>query len=62
MKIIYHISRQVLEEMEMLSTFTAVLHVPNISTCEQLVAVLEETDSFSKMQISTIARRVGNRR
>nr|CAH0108085.1 unnamed protein product [Daphnia galeata] len=54
--------RQVLEEMEMLSTFTAVLRVPNISTCEQLIAVLEETDAFSKSQIAAIARKVANRR
>lgn len=54
--------RQVLEEMEMLSTFTAVLRVPNISTCEQLVAVLEETDVFSKNEIAAIARKVANRR
>lgn len=54
--------RQVLEEMEMLSTFTAVLRVPNISTCEQLVAVLEETDVFSKNEITAIARKVANRR
>lgn len=54
--------RQVLEEMEMLSTFTAVLRVPNISQCEQLVAVLEETDAFSKSQIAAIARKVANRR
>ncbi|XP_057377840.1 vesicle-fusing ATPase 1-like [Daphnia carinata] len=54
--------RQVLEEMEMLSTFTAVLRVPNISTCEQLVAVLEETDVFPKNEIAAIARKVANRR
>jgi vesicle-fusing ATPase len=54
--------RQVLEEMEMLSTFTAFLHVPNISTCEQLIAVLEETDAFSKSQIAAIAQKVANRR
>lgn len=54
--------RQVLEEMEMLSTFTAVLRVPNISTCEQLVAVLEETDVFSENEIAAIARKVANRR
>lgn len=54
--------RQVLEEMEMLSTFTAVLRIPNLSTCEHLIAVLEETDAFSKSQIATIARKIGNRK
>lgn len=54
--------RQVLEEMEMLSTFTAILHVSNLSTVEHLVAVLEETDAFSKSQIQTLARKIGSRR
>nr|SVE74412.1 EOG090X0CAY [Daphnia barbata] len=53
--------RQVLEEMEMLSTFTAVLRVPNISTCEQLIAVLEETGVFTKPEVAAIIRKVGNR-
>ena len=48
--------------MEMLSTFTAVLHVANLSTVEHLVAVLEETDAFSKSQIQTVARKIGSRR
>ena len=54
--------RQVLEEMEMLSAFTAVLHVPNISTSKELIAVLEETDAFSSKQIEEISRKTGNRR
>jgi vesicle-fusing ATPase len=52
--------RQVLEELEMISTFTAILRVPNISKCEQLIAVLEETDTFSKIQIAAIAQKVEN--
>ncbi|XP_046439746.1 vesicle-fusing ATPase 1-like isoform X2 [Daphnia pulex] len=54
--------RQVLEEMEMLSTFTEILRVPNISTVEQLIVVLEKTDVFSKNQIATLARKVADRR
>jgi len=54
--------RQVLEDLEMLSAFTAVLHVPNISTSQELVAVLEETDAFNKSEIDTIARRTEKRR
>lgn len=54
--------RQVLEEMEMLSTFTTVLHVPNLSTVEHLVAVLEETNVFNKAQIETVKRKIGSRR
>ena len=48
--------------MEMLSAFTAVLHVPYLSTSEQLVAVLEEQDAFSKSEILTIRKRTENRR
>jgi vesicle-fusing ATPase len=51
-----------LEELEMLSTFTAVIRVPNISKCEQLIAVLEGTDTFSKSQIATLAQKVADRR
>lgn len=54
--------RQVLEEMEMLSTFTSVLHVPNLSSVEHLVAVLNETDAFSQQQVATLARKIGTRR
>ncbi|XP_046638787.1 vesicle-fusing ATPase 1-like [Daphnia pulicaria] len=54
--------RHVLEELEMLSTFTKILRVPNISTSEQLIAVLEETDVFSKSQIAAIAQKVANKR
>ncbi|EFX63976.1 hypothetical protein DAPPUDRAFT_118650 [Daphnia pulex] len=54
--------RQVLEELEMISIFTKIIHVPYISTVEQLIAVLEETDSFSKSQIAAIARKVANGR
>ncbi len=54
--------RIVLEEMKMISTFTAVIRVPNISKCEELIAVLEGTDTFSKSQIATIAQKVADRR
>jgi vesicle-fusing ATPase len=54
--------RQVLEELEMLSTFTAFLRVPHISKCEELIAVLEETDVFSQSQIAAIGAEVANRR
>jgi vesicle-fusing ATPase len=54
--------RQLLEEMKMISTFNKVLSLPYISTVEQLIAVLEETDTFSKSQIANIERIVANRR
>ncbi|KAL1379892.1 hypothetical protein pipiens_014586 [Culex pipiens pipiens] len=50
---------QVLEDMEMLSAFTAVLHVPNLSQPEHILSVLEqESDVFSKSDLSTIYKRM----
>jgi len=54
--------KQVLEEMEMISAFTAVLHVPNLSKPEHLLAVLEESDVFNKQEIASIARNIEGRR
>lgn len=46
--------RQVLEDMEVLSAFTGVLHVPNLSQPEHVLAVLEESDAFSKRDLNKI--------
>ncbi|XP_075970812.1 vesicle-fusing ATPase 1-like [Anticarsia gemmatalis] len=46
--------RQVLEDMEMLSAFTGVLHVPNLSSPDHVMAVLEESDAFSKRDLQKI--------
>ncbi|CAG9784913.1 unnamed protein product [Diatraea saccharalis] len=46
--------RQVLEDMEVLSAFTGVLHVPNLSQPEHVLAVLEESDAFSKRDLAKI--------
>lgn len=54
--------RQVLEDMEMLSAFTAVLHVPNMSRPEHIVSVLEVTDSFTKGEIAQIAHHLQGRK
>lgn len=54
--------RQVLEDMEMLSAFTAILHVPNLSQPDHLIAVLEESDVFSKKDLSAISRKVHGHR
>ncbi len=62
--------RQVLEEMEMLSSFTAVLHVPNLSQPEHLIAVLQglsETDNginscFTREEIVKISKLIAGRR
>lgn len=57
-----NVNRKVLEEMEMLHAFTAVLHVPNLSKPEHLLSVLEESDVFSKQEVAAIARNIGGRR
>ncbi|KAJ9598883.1 hypothetical protein L9F63_026582, partial [Diploptera punctata] len=54
--------RQVLDDMEMLSAFTAVLHVPNISQPDHLMAVLEESDVFTKKDLSSMARKIQGHR
>lgn len=50
--------KSVLEEMEMLSAFTAVLHVPNLSQPEELITVLEQFDLFNKQDIQKIYNQI----
>lgn len=50
--------RQVLEDMEMLSAFTAILHVPNLSTPEHMITVLEDSDVFSKPELKSIHKKL----
>jgi vesicle-fusing ATPase len=40
--------------MEVLSAFTGILHVPNLSQPEHVLAVLEESDAFSKRDLQKI--------
>lgn len=54
----FFVNRQVLEDMEMLSAFTAVLHVPNLSKPEHLINVLEESDVFTKKEINSIQKQI----
>ncbi len=51
-----------LEEMEMISTFTSVLHVPNLSSSEHLMAVLEETGCFRREELMKISKKTEGRR
>jgi vesicle-fusing ATPase len=51
-----------MEDMEMLSAFTSVLHVPNLSSPEHLLSVLEESDVFSKHDIKNIGRQIHGKR
>lgn len=50
--------RQVLEDMEMLSAFTSILHCPNLSSPEHLIAVLEDSDVFSKQELHSISKKI----
>lgn len=50
--------KEVLRDMEMLPCFTAVLHVHSLTKPEHLVAVLEESDVFSKREVQDIARKL----
>lgn len=52
------LDRQVLEDMEMLSAFTSVLHIPNLSKPEHVLAVLEEHDIFNKQELFTLSKRM----
>jgi vesicle-fusing ATPase len=50
--------RQVLEDMEMLSAFTSILHVPNLSTADHISSVLEDSDVFNKQEIQSINKKM----
>ncbi|XP_065212547.1 vesicle-fusing ATPase 1-like isoform X2 [Planococcus citri] len=54
--------RQMLEDMEMLSAFTSVLHVPNLSDVEHVKEVLEQSDVFNKEEVSYIRNKLRNRK
>lgn len=42
----------------MISAFTSLLHVPNLSKPEQVLAVLEEYDIFDKHDLKTLGKRM----
>lgn len=50
--------RQVLDDMEMLSAFTSILHVPNLSQPEHVLAVLEEFDIFTKQELQNLGKKM----
>ncbi|XP_066599259.1 vesicle-fusing ATPase 1-like [Prorops nasuta] len=54
--------RQVLEEMEMLSAFTSILHVPNLSHPDHLINVVEELDIFKKAELPSLHAKLQGRR
>lgn len=42
----------------MIPAFTSVLHVPNLSKPEEVLAVLDEYDIFDKQDLKTLAKRM----
>ncbi|XP_023725556.1 vesicle-fusing ATPase 1 [Cryptotermes secundus] len=54
--------RKLLEELGMLSAFTHIIHVPNMSKEEHLKAVLEPSNVFSKNDLSSIYHKIHGRR
>uniref|UniRef100_A0A674NX74 Vesicle-fusing ATPase n=1 Tax=Takifugu rubripes TaxID=31033 RepID=A0A674NX74_TAKRU len=53
--------KDVLQEMEMLNTFSTTIHIPNISRGEQLVEALELLGSFQDTERASIAKAVKGR-
>ena len=59
--------RQVLEQLEMVSSFTTVLHVPNLSQSEHLINVLSylnangATSCFNQQEVAKIHRKIQGR-
>jgi vesicle-fusing ATPase len=58
----YFIFRQVLEDMELITAFSTVLHVPNLSTADHLLSVLEEVDLFTKEEMSSLHSKLYGKR
>ena len=48
--------------MELLSAFSTILHVPNLSSADHLLAVLEDADLFSKEELSSLHARLKGKR
>lgn len=59
---IYLLRRQVLDELEILSAFNTILHVPNLSTPDNLLSVLEEVDLFSKHEMASLHAKLQGKR
>lgn len=46
----------------MLTAFTSVIHVPNISHPDHVLAVLEHSDIFSKGELQAIGKKMAGKR
>jgi len=54
--------REVLDQMEMLSAFTDVLHVANLSSGSHLISILKQSDAFSKEDVAKLASKLSGRK
>jgi vesicle-fusing ATPase len=52
--------REVLDQMEMLSAFTDVLHVSNLTKAVQIGKILEQNDAFSAGEVRNIVAKLSN--
>lgn len=52
--------KEVLEQMEMTSAFTDVLHVSNLSRPEHIQAILKQTNAFGPYDIPTVVAKLQN--
>ena len=50
--------KEVLEQMEMLTTFTDVLHVSNLNKPEHFQRILMENDAFSQPEVSALVKKL----
>jgi hypothetical protein len=48
--------------MEMISAFTDVLHVPNLTTDAQMMNVLKQSDAFSRDDLAKLASKLKGRK
>jgi hypothetical protein len=49
--------KDVLQEMEMANVFSAIVHVSNISSSEQLLTVLDNVDAFNEKELEIIRKK-----
>jgi vesicle-fusing ATPase len=54
--------REVLDQMEMIPCFTDVLHVPNLSSADHLIAVIRDSKVVDEEGQAELARRLAGRR
>lgn len=54
--------KDVLQEMELLNTFNNVVHVSSITAGEELVAVIDNLDVFSKEELEQLKKRVNGKK